>query len=92
MPSLSIIWKAQGQTRHHTLYIIPMLISNLCRGLDYDVEAPFLRWLYASSAGKIPRKCAFPLTTLSEARDLWLEREWGCLEAEKGYLETPSNA
>ena len=60
VPSLSIIWKAQGQTRHHTVYIIPMLISNLCRGLDYDVEAPFLRWLYASSAGKNTKKMRFP--------------------------------
>ena len=51
---------ARANTPSHGVKTVSMLISNLYRELVYDVEGPFLRWLYASSSGKINKKMRFP--------------------------------
>jgi hypothetical protein len=50
----------RANTPSHGVKTVSMLISNLYRELVYDVEGPFLRWLYASSSGKINKKMRFP--------------------------------
>jgi hypothetical protein len=59
-----------------TVWIISMPILT-CRGLVGDVGGSFLCWPVRGQCRENNKKiCAFRLTALSEARNLWLVREW----------------